>query len=204
MGIRNETIGLVHLAAELLGGYEGLTMCELGNQQMRDAGNRSAKRYFQTLGVDHLSIDTNEKDGALAYDLGAELPSLGEFDIVTNYGTSEHIPDQYQVFRNIHELTRVGGMMVHCIPYFPDWPDHGLHGYSKDFLWRLAQANEYRVHEDKLIMRHLKVDHERLLVSGVLEKIKADFISREEFEQISGIHEYTRARTEKVQHHATA
>lgn len=205
MGIRRESIHLIEIAVEKLGGYEGLRMCELGNQMMRDMGNCSAKRYFRNLGVDHVSLDENGKDGAVAVDLSKPIPeSLGLFDLVTNYGTSEHISDQYQVFKNIHDLTRTGGMMAHCVPMNGDWNDHGLVGYKRDFISALARVMGYRAHVNALIERKLKVDRGRLLVSGVLEKQQPWFVSREQFKEMGGIVEYLRLHSQQVRVDVTA
>lgn len=192
MGIRNETIGLIVLAAKNLGGYKGLSMCELGNQHIRHRRNQRAKPYFEARGVRHVSIDINGQDGALPLDLNEELPDLGQFDLVTNYGTSEHIKDQYQVFRNVHNLTRIGGMMVHAVPCYDFWPFHGLYGYRDGFFKHLALANEYGVLFDSLIPRELPADNRRWLTCTVLRKTKDPFISRTDFEGIGLIQEYVR------------
>ena len=198
MGIRRETIHLIEYAVNELGGYHGLRMCELGNQIMKGLGGASAKYHFTQLGVEHVSIDKNELDGAIARDLEDDLSDLGEFDLVTNYGTSEHVKDQYQVFRNIHKLTRKNGLMVHALPMIGSWDFHGFYGYDAFFLDTLARESGYHAHKIELIPRELEDDNKRWLVCGVLEKQRDEFISREKFEGLGGIVEYVRSHSKEV------
>ena len=148
MAIRKENIGLIDKAAEAIGKKysDGLKMCELGNQYVKDDPNfKTAKEYFTSLGVNHTSIDTNGEDGAIKVDLSIiSKEHQNEFDIVTNYGTSEHVKQQYEVFANIHNWTRVGGAMVHCLPQAGYWYYHGKFNYELAFFTRLAECSGYK------------------------------------------------------------
>jgi hypothetical protein len=66
------------------------------------------------------------------------------FDIVTNFGTTEHILNQYNTFKFIHDCVRPGGLMVHQLP-MEGWSDHCLVKYTPKFFFLLAMANEYMV-----------------------------------------------------------
>src|ERR1041384_5416258 len=83
---------------------DGVTsMLELGNK-VTGAG-LVYKSVFEAMGIRHVSVDWNGKDGALPLDLRQPL-NLGRFDMVTNFGTSEHVEDnQKAVWRNIIEAT---------------------------------------------------------------------------------------------------
>jgi SAM-dependent methyltransferase len=89
------------------------------------------------------AIDLNGTDAAWRYDLNQPLPVAETFDVVTNFGTSEHIFDQAQLFRSIHALTRPGGLMLHAVPH-QGGPDHGFYNYHPTFFHDLVQANGYR------------------------------------------------------------
>lgn len=68
----------------------------------------------------------------------------GKFDLVTNFGTSEHVIDQYRTFRTVHDLTTWGGLIYHDLPmggYFY----HGYFSYTPLFFNHLALANGYDV-----------------------------------------------------------
>ena len=67
--------------------------------------------------------------------------SKGPFDLITNFGTSEHVSDQYMCFKNIHRLTRLNGLMYHIVPRIGNWTGHCPYYYDVDFFESLAKAN---------------------------------------------------------------
>ena len=66
------------------------------------------------------------------------------YDLVTNFGTTEHVMDQVRSFRTIHDLTKVGGIMFHVLPINIE---HGLLSYTTKFANLLVKANDYEVIE---------------------------------------------------------
>ena len=129
---------------------KGLKMCELGNQYLFVEGIqfRTAKEYFLSIGVEHTSIDINGQDDALVYNLAKpinDLKLLGNFDVVTNYGTTEHVYNQYECFRNIHNFCRIGGLFIHVGPLVGSWPFHCENYYYPLFFAKLAEKNNYRI-----------------------------------------------------------
>lgn len=90
------------------------------------------------------AIDLHGTEVAWRHDLNRPLPIDETFDVVTNFGTSEHVFDQAQLFRSIHALVRPGGLMLHALPH-QGGPDHGFFNYQPTFFHDLAAANGYRV-----------------------------------------------------------
>ncbi len=90
------------------------------------------------------AIDLNGTEAAWRHDLNHPLPVAETFDVVTNFGTSEHVFDQAQLFRSIHALVRPGGFMLHALPH-QGGPDHGFYNYHPTFFHDLAAANGYRL-----------------------------------------------------------
>jgi hypothetical protein len=127
----------------------GLRMAELGNQYFREdvlGCEVSAKKVFEAMGVEHVSFDLNGQDGAFTIDLSRYLPVFTPYDIVTNFGTSEHVKDsQYQCWDNIHNLCKAGGWMLHAIPEIGSWPEHGKWHYDLERLARLAAICTYHI-----------------------------------------------------------
>jgi len=64
------------------------------------------------------------------------------FDLITNVGTSEHVADQINAFRVMHDYARVGALIVHQVP-FAGYFNHGLINYHPAFFVFLAAANDY-------------------------------------------------------------
>jgi len=130
--------------------YSGASIVELGLTNLRKSLSHYnltyARDLFAQRGAKVLTIDLAGKDGAVALDLAKPLPSsIGEYDILINFGTSEHVPNQYKCWRNIHNLCRVGGVMVHSIPVScPHFATHCFYFYSIGFMETLAAKCGYR------------------------------------------------------------
>jgi SAM-dependent methyltransferase len=105
--------------------------------------------FFKALGfASYDAIDVNSLYGSLVMDLNADLRERygfeRTFDLVTNNGTGEHIFNQYSVFRNMHQLTKVGGVMLFVLP-FHNWMNHGFFNFNPILFGDLATANGYRI-----------------------------------------------------------
>jgi len=168
MGIQKDLLFLVKVALEAIDmEYEGLRMCELGNQYMRFGRYKTAKQYFESLGVDHTSIDMNGRDGALKYDLSKPISDFEEyFDIVTNFGTSEHVENQERCFDNIDRMCRVGGAMIHAVPLKGAYKHHSKVHYTKGSLLKLAKEKNYKT----VVRKTVKRSYNKALVCAVLVK----------------------------------
>jgi hypothetical protein len=156
--------------------FDGCVMGELGNQRLLIEGYAAdAKGYFEKKGVKHTSFDLNGKDGSIPVDLSKPIGKQyhNKFDIVTNAGTSEHITNgQIEVFRNIHDMCKIGGYMIHSIPKEGCWKDHCPHKYTWNFIRSLAKSNGYTIKYDEVVKRKGK-DY---LCCGILEKTQKEFI----------------------------
>jgi hypothetical protein len=123
----------------------GTSMIELGNKRNGDA---IYKHWFESLGFRHVSVDWNGRDGALDRDLRKPLwPELGQFDMLTNIGTSEHVEEQTGCWQNIHNLVRTGGVYVGLTPY-PDgknWWWHGEWYPTEGFFESFAALNGWEI-----------------------------------------------------------
>jgi SAM-dependent methyltransferase len=124
----------------------GFSVCELGDQWVTHTDpHLLAADFYRSLGCGrYVSIDGNGR-GTLTWDLNLTLKKLGHFDLVTDFGTGEHIFDQAQVWRSIHRLTKPGDGYIAF-----DRPTQGYEGhcfYRVDESWfiDIATANEYRI-----------------------------------------------------------
>lgn len=117
----------------------GKTMLELGNKR-NDRG--VYKAAFEAAGFSHASVDLNGKDGALRKDLQRPL-KLGRFDMVTNFGTTEHVAEQEPAWRNIVEAA--ASVVVSTTPSPGSWPRHGKWYPTEEFYHALADLNGFRV-----------------------------------------------------------
>lgn len=116
---------------------KGGSMLELGDQVMnlQFVQGVSAKDYFTGLGYSHTSIDLNGKNGALVMDLSKPIKKLGEFDIITDIGCSEHVDNLFECLVNVFNNLKVGGVEYHKNPKTGNFPFHGYHYFTVEF-WR--------------------------------------------------------------------
>lgn len=148
----------VRAVTKLLPYYVGVnepSVVELGNQRFSPGtaphpqGVKTTEEFYRALGFSkYVAIDVNTKMSAIAMDLNFDLCDkygyYTKYDLVTNNGTGEHIFNQYQVFKNIHNLCKLDGIMLHILP-MTGWINHGFYNYNP-FLFRdLAAANNYEI-----------------------------------------------------------
>lgn len=130
-------------------------VCDLGSQEMSQGVGGSAKDWMEAQGFEYASIDFDGKFGALKLDLNVAtiddthwaVGRPNRFDIVTNHGTTEHIFNQANVFKLMHDLTKVGGMMIHAVPTPKFGPSHGFYYYDESIFDDLKYANNYQILE---------------------------------------------------------
>ncbi len=147
MGILGEPLAyLVDLQHKLPPKF---SVCELGDQWITEGERRLARDFYKhDMGCGRYeSIDGNGR-GTITADLNRPLnPRLhGAFNLVTDFGTGEHVFNQYQVFKTIHDLCAKDGFIVF------DRPTQGypVHCYwnANQCLWDdVATANDYEVLE---------------------------------------------------------
>lgn len=129
-------------------------VCELGDQGMcGDGKNNLAKDWYeQTLGYGrYVSIDGNGR-GTVTLDLnlpirkqleGAQL-SMESFDLVTDFGTGEHIFDQAQIWRTLHWLVKPNGYIAFDRPA-QGYQKHCYYLANECLFREIAEANAYNV-----------------------------------------------------------
>ncbi|MGJ5177478.1 hypothetical protein ACQR16_05700 [Bradyrhizobium oligotrophicum] len=68
----------------------------------------------------------------------------GASDVVLNFGTTEHILNQWNCFEVMHDAAKVGGVIYHQLPA-SGYLDHGYFCYTPLFFRELAHANGYSI-----------------------------------------------------------
>lgn len=69
---------------------------------------------------------------------------LAHYDVVFNFGTTEHIFNQWNCFEFMHDALKVGGVVYHQLPA-SGYLDHGYYCYTPLFFREMAAANGYVV-----------------------------------------------------------
>ncbi|HJO59026.1 MAG TPA: hypothetical protein QF772_12500 [Nitrospinaceae bacterium] len=127
---------------EKFGVSEGLTDRELGR-----ICKGASRDFYEAIGMEYASLDTSSAFGAFVFDLNFDaVPEelCGKFDLLTNFGTSEHVFNQYNNFKTAHDFVRKGGAFMHFMPFL-GYVDHGYYSFQPCFYNDLAGANDYDI-----------------------------------------------------------
>jgi hypothetical protein len=107
-----------------------------------------SRALWESLGYRYASIDIDGSPDVIPLDLNYDRVPLRhrrKYDLVTNFGTTEHVANQLNAFKIIHDLAKVGGIMLHSLPA-QGYPTHGLINYNLKFFWMLSRSNNYKWH----------------------------------------------------------
>jgi len=133
--------------------FKSVRIMELGNKQNSSGLYRN---WYESRGAAYMSTDINGEDGAIPWDIREDIPDeiamAAPFDIVTNFGFTEHVQDrQADCWRNIHDMVHPNNGQLSCVLPAPgSWPNHGVpSGYPgrwyphPAFFIEFAKANGY-------------------------------------------------------------
>lgn len=104
-------------------------------------------KLMTACGFSYCALDIFEAENTIVFDLNVQSPGkdlAARFDLVTNFGTTEHLINQYQAFKTMHELAKPGGLIYHDLP-LSGYHEHGYFSYNPLFFRQLALANDYNV-----------------------------------------------------------
>jgi hypothetical protein len=107
----------------------------------------ASRALWEALGFKYAALDFDGHRDSIAIDLNRDVVPKrlkGAFDIAANTGTTEHVANQDNAFRVIHDLVRPDGIMMHELPA-QGMMTHGLINYNPKFFWHLCRENEYEV-----------------------------------------------------------
>jgi len=110
-----------------------------------NTSQKPARLLYEALGMKYQCVDVDGRVGTLVLDMnfdGAPEEHKNRYGLVTNHGTSEHLLNQYNVFKMMHDFAKPGGIMIHAVP-FTVHLEHGFFNYQPNFFEALARANSY-------------------------------------------------------------
>jgi hypothetical protein len=115
------------------------------------------KAFYGIFGAtSYRSVDLCDPRATFAADLNQPLPDLGRYDLITNFGTTEHVFNIGTTFASIHRLLKVGGVQVHAVPGYA-YIDHGYYNVHPSAYLDMARMNNYDVvdfsYVDNIVVR---------------------------------------------------
>lgn len=112
--------------------------------------------WYQSQDIDYAAIDLSAENNSLPIDLALPVDDeLGQFDLLVDAGTSEHIgiggkyfdTAIYNCWKTKHNLVKPGGYIISENPKTGNWPGHGFNYYTTEFYTRLATLCHYDIIE---------------------------------------------------------
>ena len=167
---------------------------EFGDQQFLSCSLFQEKSFTRTYwvnkGIEYDSMDIHGHGKTILFNLNKDNPITKQYDVLTDIGTFEHVRNFYMALKNMHQLCKINGMMIHILPAFGHWPNHGPWRTKIPFWYKLGKANSYKiraVHEEKTYIGGYNSDQ----IYIVYEKIKeTQFVSEEDFNTFGLIQAY--------------
>jgi hypothetical protein len=134
-----------------------------------------AGTLFERAGFRYRAIDINPHPSTLRIDLNlGTLPfwHRRRYSLVLNCGTTEHVLNQYNAFRLIHDATAVGGLMYHGVPMAGDF-SHGFISYHPKVFTKMQQVNEYELLDRWIWAAEERKDYQEVELAKVSSPFEA-------------------------------
>lgn len=147
-----------------------------------------ADAYYKVKGITRYEcVDLNGENYAKKWDLSRPIEINETFDLVTDFGTQEHINPLFDI-KSLYNCwtSKYNASTRHILSVNPktgNWPKHGTYFFTKSFYEVLARLTDMRIVrlEEHFAMGNSKDGWE---VACLLEKTpKSHWITVEEFEE---------------------
>lgn len=120
------------------------------------------------------SLDLNGENGSLQINLANDLVITTKYDLITNFGTTEHVSNQYQCWKNVHSFLEDDGIIISEIPEIGSWKNHCKYYVDKNFFESMNKDFEI-------------VEYKQIYYPGngnlcfcIMKKISKEFITSKE------------------------
>ena len=105
-----------------------------------------SKYLWESLGInDYKCIDMDGENNAIVHDLNkpfGDKSLFNKFDIVTDFGSCEHVFNVAECYKTMHNLTKPGGYMIIAQATLKG---NGYFKFDQSFFEGMAAANNYNV-----------------------------------------------------------
>jgi hypothetical protein len=120
--------------------------------------------FYRLFGLDRYeSIDVEDPRATHRLDFGTPDINLPEYDLVCDFGTTVHVFNIGEAFKNCHKITRPGGLLLHVAPCF-GFINHGFYNACPNLFIEIARANRYElvdfVYFDNAFVRNVQFNRD--------------------------------------------
>ncbi len=106
----------------------------------------SSKFFYEILGIkEYTSIDINGEYNSIPHDLNepfTDKSKFNKFDIITDFGSCEHVFNVGECYKTIHNLLKPEGLMIIDQVLLRG---NGYFKFDESFIEGIATANNYKV-----------------------------------------------------------
>jgi SAM-dependent methyltransferase len=103
--------------------------------------------FYSLFGTDrYRSLDLMDTRSDWLRDCNEPFKLPERFDVVTNFGTAEHVFNIAAMFQSVHDALKPGGVALHVLPAFGD-VNHGFYNIHPTTYLDLSAANNYTIDE---------------------------------------------------------
>lgn len=146
--------------------WTGLKMIEIGDEDSTYSSSHFTNKGTENTIIQPIGADGNPLMRRLINPyLGKNFASpenfvdmANSYDILTNIGCVEHLDNiQYEVWQIMHNITKVGGVMIHIMPdatecqLYLRWYGHCHNYYDVDFFNNLCTKLGYELVSNELL-----------------------------------------------------
>lgn len=136
---------------ELIDSYNVKSVMDFGSQN--DYGQPALpapyiSEWYKEKDISYQCIDLCGENNSLLIDLAYPIKeNLGEFDMVVDCGTIEHVSIDnnfvweaiYNAWKTKYDLTKVGGVIYSENPKTGNWPGHGRNYHTMQFYKQMSE-----------------------------------------------------------------
>jgi hypothetical protein len=149
MGVTSTSLKLIEQALQIA---PVKNVMELGAQNLYDkeypVGSQPyASVFYEAKGIEYSCIDLNGENNALQIDLEKKVELKKQFDLVTDFGTGEHVRNAYNIFKVLHDLTKRDSIIIRQNPKTGSWKGPGFWYATEKMYQQLASAQGYEIIE---------------------------------------------------------
>jgi hypothetical protein len=144
-----------------------LDLLELGDQEHIFLGGKCRDKWKNAY-KSYTTLDLWNSPGVTSFDLSEYSPESHSVDLITNFGTSEHVEPQeghYNCWLNMHKWLRVNGFLISEVPESGHWLGHGRFTYTHDFFKSFENIG-YKVK----ILKNIEYEKQGNLIFCILQK----------------------------------
>ena len=178
-------------------GCEWSKACQLGSCGFRRSAKsylhrkhgisfRKLNGYLEHCGFEVTTIDIAGRARELHLDLGIPIEDeslIEAFDLVISFATIEHIENQYELFKNIHNLCKVDGVIIVNGPVVGTYEAHSTWKYDFGFFENLFRDCGYAIFDARITgQKYAKLMMDKLTIYSSYSKIESSkFVERGDF-----------------------